>query len=1009
MSPANPFLQLVPARVGAAIARLRLMIWSPTGDAPEIFATVPRAAHQPLAEARKAKLTQIRKFPHRAGMLWDQRWFFLKLPGGPGKRYLRWEDEAEATLFVKGKAHYGFDLAHREAPFPEATRDVWVESVVSQTAIWHPAATGLDPRGSTFQGATLLTRNDLAWDVLHDLLALNELMREELIAAFPGREAEFYLAGTKPSLGVLPPLLRRLLRSLDDAVNALDSGGLTAARSALARTFSELRGGRIAPAAVLTGHAHIDLVWLWPEHVGEFKAVHTFATANRLMDEYPEFLFAYSQPASYEAVRRRCPDVWKAARARIQEGRWEAHGATEVESDTLLACGEALARSFLVGQEGFRALTGTPSPILWLPDVFGYSGCLPQLMVESGVHSFFTTKLTWSAINPFPYSSFIWAGSDGSEVVSHVCQSGGYNQTASARELRTGAAAHRQCDVHPEFLAPTGYGDGGGGVTEEMCERARRLRNLAGVPPTSWGRIDSFFQRLGKLRDRLPVFRGELYLEYHRGTYTTHGEIKSAMRAAERALQAHEAVRCATTGQPIDTQTWKRVIFAQFHDYIPGSSIHEVYAEAKPELEGIVQHAERSAIGELRHKSGKRSLFNPLAHPRVHWDARRGMVVLPPLAGGPVEGLPSAGVGEARASKHAISNGRVSAGFDSSGMMISLVVDGQPVPFRRPANELVLFPDHPHQFDAWEIDRQTLSLGVADVRPAAATVESAGPLQAVVAFRRPLGKTSSVTVRYRLVAGDPVLRIEYDLDWQEEHTLLKAVFPTEFLGRDARFGAPFGSVKRPQLGGTPAAEAMWEVPASRWAVVGDDSESAGFFVVTEAKYGFSCRDGALGLSLVRSAKITSEDRGFKRGSHPEPLRRTLAPNVLSDIGRHRIPIAVGAFDPGAPREEHPAALADLLFTPPLEYSGEALDCGFLGITGGDSLQPAWAMPCGPGKWTLRLHETLGRSGEAALHLKTGLKARRVDLSGKPTREKIVGGRIRFSPYKVIGVEISSPS
>lgn len=1006
MYPANPFLQLVPARVEAAITRLRPMVWSPGGGLPEIYAAASHAAHRPLEEAKRAKLTRLTKFPHRDGMLWDQRWYFLKLPEGSGRRYLRWEDESEATLFVEGKAHYGFDLAHREAPLPERVREVWIESVVSQTAIWHPAATGIDPHGSTLQGASIVTRNDLAWDVLHDFLVLNDVMREELIAAFPGREAEFYITGTKPSPGALPPLLRRLLRYLDDAVNALDSGGPAAAKSALARAFSDLRGDGIAPAAVLTGHAHIDLVWLWPEHVGEFKAVHTFATANRLMDEYPELRFAYSQPASYEAVRRRCPDVWKATRARIKEGRWEAHGATEVESDTLLACGEALARSFLVGQDGFRSLTGTPSPILWLPDVFGYSGCLPQLMVESGVESFFTTKLTWSAINPFPYSSFIWAGSDGSEVVSHVCQSGGYNQTASARELRAGAAAHRQCDVHPEFLAPTGYGDGGGGVTEEMCERARRHRNLAGVPRTSWGGIGAFFKRLAKLRGRLPVFRGELYLEYHRGTYTTHGDIKSAMRAAERALQVHEAVRSATTGRPIDLHAWKRVIFAQFHDYIPGSSIHEVYAEAKPELASIANNAKRAVIADLSHKSGKRSLFNPLAHPRIHLDAGRGGVILPPLSGGPVEALAPASVAEVRATKRAISNGRVSAKFDNCGRVLSLAVDGEEVPFKRPANEFVLFPEYPHQFDAWDIDRQALSLGVADVRAAAATVESAGPLRAVVAFRRPLGKKSSVTVRYLLGAGDSALGIEYDLDWQEEHMLLKAVFPTGFLGRDARFGAPFGSVKRPQLGGTPAAEAMWEVPASRWAVVCDDSESAGFFVVTEAKYGFSCRDGALGLSLVRSAKITNEDRGFKKGSHPEPLRRTLAPHIVSDIGRHRIPIAIGAFDPGAPREEHPAALADLLFTPPLEYSGQALDGGFLGLTGGDSLQPAWAVPSGPGKWTLRLHETLGRSGEATIQLKNGLKARRVDLSGNPTKEKIVGGRIRFSPYKVIGVEIS---
>ncbi|MFZ4778583.1 MAG: alpha-mannosidase, partial [Terrimicrobiaceae bacterium] len=466
MYPPNPFLQLVPARIQAVIERLRLQLWSTGAVDPGIFASAPQAAHVGFGEAQKLDLSPIRKFPHYYGKLWDQRWFRLDLPAGPGKRFLRWNDQSEATLFVDGRAHYGFDVAHRYAPLPKGARQVWIESVVSQTAVWHPEARGIDPKGSCLEGALLVTRNEEAWDVFHDFLVLDDLMRAELRGAFSGRDTEFYTIGTRPALAVVPPLLRRLLRYLDDAANALDSGGLAAAKTLLNRAFRELPGSGLSPAALATGHAHIDLVWLWPERVGEFKAVHTFATANRLMDEYPEFQFAYSQPASYEAVKRRCPDIWDAAQKRIKEGRWEAQGAMEVESDTQLACGEALARSFLVGQQGFQALTGKPSSILWLPDVFGYSGCLPQLMRETGVESFFTTKLTWNAINSFPYSSFIWAGSDGSEVVSHICQNNGYNQVASALELRTGAAAHRQCDVHPEFLAPTGYGDGGGGVTE---------------------------------------------------------------------------------------------------------------------------------------------------------------------------------------------------------------------------------------------------------------------------------------------------------------------------------------------------------------------------------------------------------------------------------------------------------------------------------------------------------------------------------------------------------------
>jgi alpha-mannosidase len=1009
MLPPNPFLQLVPARLPQAIKRVQTLVWTKLADIGRIEATAPDPDHFAFPAARKLKRSAVNG-PHHYGKLWDQRWFRLQLPGNATSRplFLKWTDQSEATLYIDGTPHYGFDVAHSYAPIPAGTREAWVESVVCQTGVWHPNSTGLDPEGSRFEGASLFSRDQLAWDVLHDFLVLDDLMHAELRAAYPGRETEFNAVGTKPQLGLLPPLLRRLLRFLDESVDALDAGGLAAAKKALARAFAELPGYGAAPDAVLTGHAHIDLVWLWPERVGEFKAVHTFSTANRLMECYPEFRFAYSQPASYAAVERRAPSLYSDAQQRIRQGKWEAHGATQVESDTLLACGEALARSFLIGQEGFRAISGSASPILWLPDVFGYSGCLPQLMHETGVDYFFTTKLTWNAITPFPYSSFIWAGADGSEVVAHICQNNGYNQIVSAQELCAGQNAHRQCDVHPEFLAPSGYGDGGGGVTEEMCERARRVANLAGLPATKWGRLADFFKRLGDIRAKLPVYRGELYFEYHRGTYTTHGDVKAAMRAAERALQIQEAARCIVSAGPIDGGAWKRVVFAQFHDYIPGSSIHEVYSEAKDELAELTGRALAAARKDLEKGpfSGKaQSLFNPLPHPRIHFHAGKALQ-LPPLAGSPVAGLSDAGVSPVKAGARSISNGRVNARFDVNGRITSLAVDGVRVPFEKPANEFILFPERPHAFPAWDIDRQALSLGKADARKAEATVSVGDAFHAEVAFARPLGKASHVTTRYRLAAGSPVLEIVYDLDWHEEHALLKAVFPTAFLGRDARFAAPFGSVRRPQLGGSVSAEAMWEVPASRWAVVSDDSESEGFYVVTEAKYGFSCRDGQLGLSLVRSAAITNEDRGQKRGSHPEPIRRTLSPQVVSDIGRHRIVVGIGRFDPSAPRHEHPSALADTLFTPVQSYVGGAMDAGFLGLEGGDSLQPVWAKPLAPGKWVLRLHETLGRSGGAGLRLADGWTARQVDLSGKPIGSGKTIRRILFSPYKVVSVEIS---
>ncbi len=1009
----HSLLQLTPSRAAAALARLRRETWTEVA-ALALRATQASPLHRSLQEARRDRLSPV-NLPQTWGRLWDQRWFRLDVPAELARRndlYLEWNDQAEATLYVEGSPHYGFDVAHRRAPLPRGARELWVEGVVAQTGIWHPEATGLDPAGSRLAGARVVARNDLLWELYHDLLVPYELALDELKREFGTEAARFSTFGFRPALENASPLLRRLLRALEDGIDALETAGPRAARRALRRGLAALPPDLSAPRAVLTGHAHIDLVWLWPEKVGEFKAVHTFATANRLMDRYPEFRFGYSQPASYAAVGRRSPEMLRAARRRLRQGRWEATGATEVESDCLLACGEALARSFLVGQEGFAELRGEPASVLWLPDVFGYPACLPQLMREAGVESFYTTKLSWSAVTRFPYSSFVWRGHDGSEVLAHLTHEGGYNQEAKPEQLRNGVRAHRQADVHPEFLAPTGFGDGGGGPTEEMCERVRRLSRLAGVPRPAWGRIEPFFARLARLRRKLPVYQGELYLEYHRGTYTTHGAIKAAMRGAERALQALEAVRCATSGRPAPREDWRRTIFAQFHDYVTGSSIHEVYAEGGAELEALSERSLRTAAAELGASRGESAWFNPLPRPRtvarsVGKDGRVETAVLPPLSGAPVAALAAGpALTPVTAAARRLANGRVLAAFDEQGRVSALSIDGVSVALAAPLGELVIHPDRPALFEAWDIDRPAMALGVPVRSRARIEVEQTDGRRASLVCRRSLGKAGEVTLRYTLEAGVPVLGLTVEVDWRQPEAMLKVLFPTKYAGTNARFAAPFGSVLRRQVPGDVASEAQWEVPASRWAAVSDDAEREGLFVVTKDKYGFSCRDGVLGLTLLRSAAITCEGADtHARASHPPSLRRTRAAAKFSDLGSHRIELAIGRHDAGAPRDEQPAAWADLLFTPVLPYRGRAYGAGFLGLEGGETLQPVWAKPAGRGRWVLRLNETLGRRGVATLRLAQGWRARRVNLREQPVGPATSVRRIAYTPYALVSLLI----
>jgi alpha-mannosidase len=1008
MFPDNPFLQLTFPRVSRALARIQSLIWTEVAPVSCSFAG-SQASPLLWESARKLSFTPV-ELPFHWGHLFDVGWFRLDLPQvtATDPLYLHWDDQGEGTVYLEGVPFYGFDVAHRYCALPANPGEIYIESLCLQSAIWHPSATGLDPRGSKLGKAALFTRDDLAWQLWHDLRVLYDIALDEYKANYPTQPAKLAGGtgvGYQQPVDIVSPLYRRLLRALDNAVDALDRGGLPALRESLAEAYRKFGGQGDSIHAVLTGHAHIDLVWLWPERTSEYKATHTFSTMNRLMDLYPEFVFGYSQPASYDAVEKISPPLIDQVKKRIASGKWEALGATEVESDTLMACGEALARSFLLGQKGFRRLQGKPSRVLWIPDVFGYCGSLPQIMQQTGVDYFFTTKLTWSNINLFPYSSFIWKGIDGSEVIVHVTQENGYNQNVAPEEIRRGARAYRQADVHDEFLSPTGFGDGGGGVTEEMCERARRVKSLAGMPQVGWGRVDDFFDKLNEVREKLPSWQGELYLEYHRGVLTTHGDLKSRFRECERALQTWEAVRCATGGGELDDKPWRRLIFSQFHDYIPGSSIWEVYEEGLPELKAISDHALESSSKELG--SGQaNALFNPLPIERVFvLEDQSKAVRLGPLSGAPIADLPALEPAQpVLATTEKIASGSVEARFDAGGRMTALVFEGKEIALRAPLGELMLFPDFPHDFEAWDIDRQTLSLGRAVNSKAEVSVLAPGGLAGAVEFRRALGEKSTVVTRYRLDAFQPVLHVEYEIDWHETHALLKVLFPTAYTGRLARFGAPFGSVQRGQQAGQLRDEAMFESAASRWAIVGDDGDAEGLGVITEAKYGFSCREGELGVSLLRSPATTGEDPNHAR-LFPASLRHGPARSKYSDQGRHLIRLALCFQSPQTPRAQLAPLLADTLFTPPIAYSGAAISAGLLGLEGPESLVPCWAKPAADGKgWILRLHETMGRRGKMRLHLAEGLQAFPTDLSeGSASSEPVVETFV--SPYELISLRI----
>ena len=1016
----NPLPQLIAPRLVKARDRIRNQIWETPVDLAALMGPLNDELLS-LAEGKKQKLKPIAKgetYGPGNGS-WKQRWFKVEVPAAKaadkGRRYLRWDVQGETTAFIDGKPYAGLDVAHRHCPLPDKATTIWLDCGLWVTGIWCPGAKGIDQFGPRFDGCQVVVRNDEAWQAFWDIECLIQSVSWQYKRnEFPIGDAQGWSL-YKLTHERVTPLLRQMLRRLDDAVDAYDVGGLTAFRKAAKAIYSEFKNPSWTPYATVVGMAHIDLVWLWPENVAEHKGVHTFATQLRLMERYPEYIFNQSQPALTRAIERLEPALATEIEKRITQGRWEMTGGFEVECDNQLPCGESLARSIVIGQKKFKELRGEYSNICWLPDVFGYSASLPQILRLGGVTGFYTTKMTWSAVTRFPYNSFVWKGHDGSEVLTHL-SSTGYNQEINAEPLNTALDEHRQADVHQEMLIAVGYGDGGGGTTEDMCERARRFSDLAGVPKVRWSTGEQFFTRMAKQRSRLPVYQGELYLEYHRGTYTTQSEFKRLHRRAETALQVQEAVRVVTTLQPLDEKPWQRVAFSQFHDAIPGSSIGLVYQQLNPELEKIGSAALKTAASELS-KTGKHAgylVFNPLAVPRtvvveLPIDAKslrtpdgmalpvqkngKGKVLaaieLPAL--GSVRLLPNdapiPATGIRAVSASVLDNGTVQAHFNRDGQLAGVVVDGRELRLTAPAG-LMMYHDHPGNFDAWDIDHYSRGTGKPVANKLSLTVIEKGPARAVIRGSG-LAGSSPVTIDYVLEAGSRHLQVIVTIDWKEEHQLLKYHVRTDYLGRWARFGTPFGSIQRPQLPGVQSDEAMWEVPGARWAAVTDE-DGTGVALLSNAKYGYSCREGDLGLSLLRSPR------------DPDPT---------ADIGTHTMVFAIGEHRAISEGTAHATAVAaDTLFTPTVVVAGGALNPAPFSFDDLGTLAPSWVLPASDGKgFIIRLHETNGSTGAAVLNLANRpANVTRVDFlerkfPGEVRKLDTHTWQVPYKPYEVISI------
>jgi alpha-mannosidase len=818
------------------------------------------------------------------------------------------ESTAETLLYVNGRPLQGLDIWHPDAWLPP--EEVQTGEINIALHAWSGVLNV--PARRRFKVAKLIRIDPHAEQLAYitdtlvrtiKVLDENDLRRTQMLETL--NQTYLLIDFSKPGT-------ERFYVSIREALNFINK---------IIQQWAEQ--DEIKPRIIGVGHAHIDMAWLWRLSHTRQKAARTFSTVLNLMRQYPEYHFLHSSPQLYKFLQKDYPEIFASVKEKIKEGLWEITGATWVEPDTNVPSGESLVRQFLFGKRYVRETFGREMNLLWLPDVFGYSAALPQIIKKSGIQYFMTTKISWSQFNRFPNDTFYWRGLDGSEVLTHFIttpEEGSwyytYNGQMRPEDVKGIWDAYRQKEVNDELIQSFGWGDGGGGPTRDMLEWVKYQKNLPGQPYVSLGKAEPYFDRLEKrLEDKvLPVWDGELYMEYHRGTYTSQAKIKRDNRKSE--ILYHTAEWLSTlvdllTGQANYPQKtlnagWEKLLLNQFHDILPGSSIRHVYEDSALDFEEITnignQVLNQSIDALTQQTAGKNQavVFNSLPWKRndlilleYSEDLKGKTIRLPddsPAASQVVEtekgnyllcevdGVPSLGFRSyelipAIASENTLhlSIDEISTPYyyiklNQAGQIISLFDrkhNREVLTNGSYGNVLQVFQDKPMAFDAWDIDIYYQETQREITECVEVVVEATGPLRGTLRLTWKYGD-STIIQRMHVYAHNPRIDFETEVDWFESQILLKAAFPVDIRSTRATYEIQYGQVERPTHWNTSWDWAKFEVSGHQWADLSEGNY--GVALLNDCKYGYDIKDNVMRLTLIKSA---------------------IRPDALADKGHHQ--------------------------------------------------------------------------------------------------------------------------
>ncbi|KAG9297720.1 hypothetical protein G9A89_011235 [Geosiphon pyriformis] len=737
----------------------------------------------------------------------------------------------------------------------------------------------------TLQKAEITVPNKAAWNLLYDFQIIRGMAKDLPRDSIRSSQA-LYVA--------------------NDIINAFRPNEEKSIEKGLeiAKEFLKNKNGSTQHRLIAVGHCHIDTAWLWPFDETKRKVARSWSTQLGLMDIYPEFKFVCSQAQQFEWLQEHYPKLFKKVQDKADNNQFLPIGGTWVEMDCNIPSGESFCRQFLYGQRFFEKNFGKRCKIFWLPDTFGYSAQLPQIIRDSGLKYFFTQKLSWNNINKFPNTTFYWVGLDGSKVLTHMCPSETYCAQGTVNELLKSVTNNKDKEYTNESLLVYGNGDGGGGPLPGMIERLRRLKDIDGLPKVEMGSADDFYERLEKESKDLVTWRGELYFELHRGTYTSHGRIKQFNRKSELLLRDTELLSVITQHLQHETfrypkekldQLWKYLLLNQFHDVLPGSSIEMVYKDAKKFYNEILETGEalrEKALDALFNiKESLESeykglvVFNTLGWKRtevVKVPVYQGLPTLQQYAADPKEGyvlvrsaigMGAQGVG---LSEHSdinpvtvweadeffyLQNEFVTVTFDKHARLTSLIdrkLDREIIPEGKYGNLFKIYEDIPLFWDGREA-------GLGKVK-----IHEEGPLRASLKVRiYNLTKNSSLYQTIALTATSARIDFETEIDWDENRQFLKVEFPVDINRDVATYETQFGFIQRPTHYNTTWDAAKFEVCGHKFV---DLSEYGyGVALLNDSKYGYAIHGNIMRLSLLRSPK---------------------SPDAYSDIGNHTFKYAL---------------------------------------------------------------------------------------------------------------------